>query len=40
MVVRWNRGISGRKLRIPPRFVEKALTVLEEKGIIRDGETL
>ena len=24
------------KLRIPPRFVEKALTVLEEKGIIKN----
>lgn len=28
------------KLRIPPRFVEKALTVLEEKGIIKDGRAL
>ena len=25
----------SRKLRIPPRFVENALTVLEEKGIIK-----
>ena len=28
------------KLRIPPRFVEKALTVLEEKGIIKEGKVL
>ena len=33
------RNIS-HKLRIPPRFVEKALTVLEEKGIIKDGRAL
>ena len=33
------RHIS-RKLRIPPRFVEKALTVLEEKSIIKDGRAL
>ena len=33
------RHIS-RKLRIPPRFVENALTVLEEKGIIKDGKAL
>ena len=26
-----------RKLRIPPRFVENALTVLEEKGIIKSS---
>ena len=29
-----------QKLRIPPRFVENALTVLEEKGIIKDGRAL
>ena len=28
----------SRKLRIPPRFVENALTILEEKGITRDGK--
>ena len=33
------RNIS-HKLRIPPRFVEKALIVLEEKGIIKDGRAL
>ena len=33
------RNIS-HKLRIPPRFVENALTVLEEKGIIKDGRAL
>ena len=30
----------SRKLRIPPRFVENALTALEEKGIITDGRVL
>ena len=33
------RNIS-RKLRLPPRFVENALTALKEKGIIRDGKAL
>ena len=33
------RNIS-HKLRIPPRFVEKALIVFEEKGIIKDGRAL
>ena len=33
------RHIS-RKPRIPPRFVGKALTVLEEKGIIKDRRSL
>ena len=33
------RHIS-RKLRIPPKFVENALTTLEAKGIIRDGYAL
>ena len=33
------RHIS-RKLRIPARFVEKALTVLEEKSIIKDRRAL
>ena len=30
----------SQKLRIPPRFVENALTVLEEKGIIKEGKVL
>ena len=30
----------SQKLRIPPRFVEKALTVLEEKGIIEQRAAL
>lgn len=33
------RRIS-RKLRIPPRFVENALAVLQEKGIIGEGRVL
>ena len=30
----------SRKLRIPPRFAKKALAVLREKGIIREGRVL
>ena len=30
----------SRKLRIPPKFAENALAVLEQKGIIRNGHAL